>query len=41
MLRKDLLIHKTKTLLDEFLIVMLGQLDNRPLRSLEQARSSW
>ncbi len=37
MLRKDLLIHKTKMLLDEFLIPMLGQLDIPRQRFLRQA----
>ena len=36
MLRKDLLIHKTKTLLDEFLSPMLGQLDKPRQRFLRQ-----
>ena len=36
MLRKDLLIHKTKTLLDEFLNPMLGQLDKPRKRFLKQ-----
>ena len=36
MLRKDLLIHKTKTLLDEFLNPMLEQLDKPRKRFLKQ-----
>jgi hypothetical protein len=36
MLRKDLLIHKTKMMLDEFLFPMLGQLDKPRQRFLRQ-----
>jgi hypothetical protein len=36
MIRKDLLVHKTKTLLDDFLNPMLGQLDKPRQRFLRQ-----
>lgn len=37
MLRKDVLIFKTRTLLDEFLAPMLGQVDKPRQRFLKQA----
>lgn len=36
MIRKDILVHKTKTLLDDFLNSMLGQLDKSRRRFLRQ-----
>lgn len=36
MIRKDILVHKTKTLLDDFLNPMLGQLDKPRQRFLRQ-----
>lgn len=36
MIRKDILVHKTKTLLDDFLNSILGQLDKYRRRFLRQ-----